>query len=215
MCEICGEAFREVNKLTVHKRKHTGERPFVCKVCNQGFARKLCLNNHVLLHSEEKSFLCTICGKSFAQSASLYAHTRIHRGHKPHKCDQCDKAFTTRDRLVVHSRVHSGERPYVCDICNKGFTQKYNLTVHKRSHEKGTARKSAAAHAQVEQNVQNVDNNLPNPAANANYLKPRKINATPVTEDNRLFIQSTDASYFNFGYQPLMGQPGPSYYTQF
>ena len=96
----------------VHKRTHTGEKPFVCD--RPG------------------------CEAAFTESGDLAKHKRTHTGEKPFACDHpgCEAAFSISGNLVTHKRTHTGEKPFPCDHpgCVAAFAQSGALNVHKRVH---------------------------------------------------------------------------------
>ncbi|XP_069763295.1 zinc finger protein Aiolos-like isoform X2 [Narcine bancroftii] len=102
-CDICGLSCVGPNVLMVHKRSHTGERPFHC---NQ-------------------------CGASFTQKGNLLRHIKLHTGEKPFKCHLCNYACRRRDALSGHLRTHSIDKPYKCSFCGRSYKQRSSLEEHK------------------------------------------------------------------------------------
>ncbi|XP_061700472.1 zinc finger and BTB domain-containing protein 24 [Syngnathoides biaculeatus] len=133
-CQECGAAFTQKHTLVVHRRKHTGETPFVCSVCSKALATKHSLLEHMNLHQENKSFGCDKCEKSFSQRRQLKSHYRVHTGKSLPECAQCQRKFLDTAQLKKHLRTHTGEKPFTCEICGKCFSVKSTLQTHIRIH---------------------------------------------------------------------------------
>lgn len=93
----------------VHKRLHSGDKPYECNFCNRPFRQWGDLKYHIQSrHTTEKNHQCEFCGKDFARRYSLVIHRRIHTGEKNYKCEFCDKQFRASSYLQVHRKIHTG-----------------------------------------------------------------------------------------------------------
>ncbi|XP_068607050.1 zinc finger protein Aiolos-like [Brachionichthys hirsutus] len=110
-CDICGLSCVSINVLLVHKRSHTGERPFHCAQCGASFTQKGNLLRHIKLHSGEKPFKCPMCSYACRRRDALSGHLRTHSVEKPFKCSHCSRSYKQRSSLEEHrERCHVFER---------------------------------------------------------------------------------------------------------
>ncbi|XP_050546363.1 myoneurin-like [Daktulosphaira vitifoliae] len=55
-CEVCMRKFSRPEKVRIHMRVHTGEKPYKCEVCNKKYQQKNDLNRHVKKKHMETRF---------------------------------------------------------------------------------------------------------------------------------------------------------------
>ncbi|XP_043918537.1 zinc finger and BTB domain-containing protein 49 [Protopterus annectens] len=133
-CKMCMKSFKHPSNLELHKRCHTGEKPFECSICGKHFSQAGNLQTHLRRHSGEKPFICEICGKRFAASGDVQRHIIIHTGTKPHLCDTCGRGFSNFSNLKEHKKTHTTDQVYTCDECGKSFNMQRKLVKHRIRH---------------------------------------------------------------------------------
>ncbi|XP_055623993.1 myoneurin isoform X3 [Toxorhynchites rutilus septentrionalis] len=71
ICTVCNKSFPSYASMIIHKRTHTGERPFYCDICNKGFNVKSNLLRHMrTLHGRQESLSPTQQGDGDSQGGA-------------------------------------------------------------------------------------------------------------------------------------------------
>ncbi|XP_046452636.1 uncharacterized protein LOC124200445 isoform X2 [Daphnia pulex] len=113
MCSTCGHTVSSKERLGIHERIHTDERPFECKYCDKKFREKGTLVRHIRTHTGERPYECNICGKSYRSRFAYVGHYRT-------------KHETKENEIVkgpVEDRRKHPKIGYRCEYCGKEFCQ--------------------------------------------------------------------------------------------
>ncbi|XP_077574538.1 zinc finger protein Aiolos-like isoform X2 [Stigmatopora nigra] len=122
-CDICGLSCVSINVLLVHKRSHTGERPFHCSQCGASFTQKGNLLRHIKLHSGEKPFKCPMCSYACRRRDALSGHLRTHSVPVGEKSKLDHASFLSGPPTV--------EKPFKCNLCSRSYKQRSSLEEHR------------------------------------------------------------------------------------
>ncbi|XP_064464780.1 zinc finger protein 135-like [Ornithodoros turicata] len=78
-CSFCPYSSDYTANLKMHKRIHTGERPYVCQVCFRGFSQKASLDRHSEAVPEcQRNYPFSVCRCAFKRNHHLQRHLRVH-----------------------------------------------------------------------------------------------------------------------------------------
>ncbi|TVY73804.1 Asparagine-rich zinc finger protein AZF1 [Fusarium oxysporum f. sp. cubense] len=131
----------------------TSRKKYHCDSCQMAFTRKTRLDIHRRTHTGVKPYNCAFpdCDLTFSQIGNLITHRRRHTGDRPFVCDTCDRRFAQRSNLRTHLLTHQGLKPFICilDYCNKTFSQLGNMKKHQNKFHQKTLKKLATEFARA------------------------------------------------------------------
>jgi uncharacterized Zn-finger protein len=150
---LCLKSFATAQRLQIHCRVHTGEKPYQCSECLKSFAQKNDLLRHIRVHTGEKPFKCTECSLSFTCNRTLKVHIKgCQRLPKRANCSfQVLVPYTnsiyestieeSSKENSIHENApkpctsaHINSKNFICSWCNKSFFYKSGLATHIQIH---------------------------------------------------------------------------------
>ncbi|CAB3231857.1 unnamed protein product [Arctia plantaginis] len=135
VCETCGKRCRNNNQLQEHKRaRHGLYKIHKCAYCEYSSATKEALTIHERRHTGERPYVCDHCGATFHRRSNLVQHIAIHLPEKNFQCDMCPKRLKSRKFLQIHKHnAHTGKRyGYLCSMCGHRFEKPNKVRAHTR-----------------------------------------------------------------------------------
>eukprot|EP00092_Neocalanus_flemingeri_P017362 GFUD01018779.1.p1 GENE.GFUD01018779.1~~GFUD01018779.1.p1 ORF type:complete len:512 (+),score=95.32 GFUD01018779.1:60-1595(+) len=153
-CDECDYTTKQKNNLLIHKRRHTGEKPFGCENCEKKFSTPSALVRHKQsIHNDNgvKPF-CETCGKTFKNIFTVKEHVKnVHDFKGDHyneefklkaieMAEEIGQAAVVRELKItpttLHAWINHEKNPLECDTCGVTFSKTVKLRKHvKESHE--------------------------------------------------------------------------------
>ena len=84
-CEFCGKTFTARDKMIVHRRLHTGERPYICTTCGRGFCESGNLKKHMKVHGTEIPAVVKQNNKGLPAADTASRKSALDAAQQPHQ----------------------------------------------------------------------------------------------------------------------------------
>ncbi|KAM4687451.1 uncharacterized protein O3C94_005980 [Discoglossus pictus] len=129
-CTKCRKCYRHRKSYMRHKKTHTTV--FVCHECGQKFRKLSDLFMHRPAHGRNKLYKCRDCEKGFSFKSLLALHQNTHCFKEPDQSFVYGNEPCQPLNLCLKAPV--AENPYKCSICELRFKEPSFLLIHQKTH---------------------------------------------------------------------------------
>ena len=140
-CLDCGYTASCQSNLSIHRRVHSGERPFDCHTCDSTFTQEEHRDVHIRrvhLKSEQVTCSWSGCDKTFTNDSYKRRHVAAVHLKTRFACHVAGCRFTSgwKYQFKRHTKaVHEKEKPFVCSVaeCSYRASWKFKLSSHQQA----------------------------------------------------------------------------------
>ncbi|XP_061111838.1 zinc finger protein 624-like [Conger conger] len=136
-CHFCGRSFRHITAYIIHRRIHTGEKPYSCQECGKTFAQLSHLNVHKKVHKLPGQFQCPLCTSRFSLRDKLLSHFLTHTNYLNRNNLVGESTNDSAQiKAKINARISSSSfslqdgKPFKCINCEKQFRYSVTLKRH-------------------------------------------------------------------------------------
>ena len=80
--ENCSKKFNKLDRLTIHKKIHLGQKDNPCHLCEKSYFKEDHLNRHLLNTHKELGYICEVSGCTFKSSKKEFYRSHLQSQHR-------------------------------------------------------------------------------------------------------------------------------------